>query len=146
MKKLYLSRLFLAVLCFFGFVSGNLFAQTMPAPQKLPHSQNFNTLLVTDTSYPAGYQGWTAGTSNPPGDSQFATSGTFCADRALVANSSASTNSGNFHNYNGKIGFLTTGSLDLTIGFAFDATGQSPIPVEYDAMTIRNPYGDGTNN
>ncbi|MDQ1167263.1 T9SS type A sorting domain-containing protein [Flavobacterium sp. SORGH_AS_0622] len=146
MKKLYFSRQLLLLLCFLGCFSGDLFAQTMPAPQKLPHSQNFNTLLVTDTSYPAGYQGWTAGTSNPTGESQFATSGSFGADRALVANSSASTSSGNFHNYNGKIGFLNTGSLDLTIGFAFDATGQFSIPVQYDAMTIRNPYGDGTNN
>lgn len=146
MKKLYFSRQLLLVLCFLGCFSGDLFSQTMPAPQSLPHSQNFSTLLATDTSYPAGYQGWTAGTSNPTGESQFATSGSFGADRALVASSSASTSSGNFHNYNGKIGFLNTGSLDLTIGFAFDATGQSSIPVQYDAMTIRNPYGDGTNN
>lgn len=64
----------------------------------------------------------------------------------MTANSSASISSGNIHNYNGKIGFLAGGSnLDLTIVFAFVATNRTSIPVQYDAMVIRNPY-DGTNN
>ncbi|MBB4804296.1 endonuclease/exonuclease/phosphatase family metal-dependent hydrolase [Flavobacterium nitrogenifigens] len=142
MKKLYFSRQLLAFLCLLGCFSGNLFAQTMPTPQALPYTQNFNTLAATATAYPDGFQGWTASTS--PG-SAFNTSATLVADRALTASSSASITSGNFHNYNGKIGFLNSGSLDLTIAFAFSTTGQSAVQIQYDAMVIRNPY-DGTNN
>lgn len=142
MKKLYFSRQFLALLCLFGCFSGNLFAQTMPEVQALPYSQNFNGLQATDTAFPVGLRGWTA--SVTPGSS-FNTSATVVADRALNASSSASITSGNFHNYNGKIGFLNSSSLDLTIALAFSTNGQSAVQVQYDAMVIRNPY-DGTNN
>lgn len=136
MKNIYSLRHLLAFLSFFYCFSVNLFAQTMPTPQTLPYTQNFS-FAATVTAYPAGFQGWTAATS--PG-SVFNTSATLVADRPLVASSTAATNSGNFHNYDGKIGFLNTGSLDLTIGFAFSTIGQSAIQVQYDAMTIRNPY------
>lgn len=142
MKKLYFSRQLLALLCLIGCFSGHLFAQTMPEVQTLPYSQNFSGLQATATAFPVGLRGWTA--SLVPG-SAFNTSATVVADRALVANSSATTNSGNFHNYNGKIGFLNTGSLDLTIALAFATTGQTAVQVQYEAMVIRNPY-DGTNN
>nr|WP_294780375.1 T9SS type A sorting domain-containing protein [uncultured Flavobacterium sp.] len=142
MKKLYFSRQFLALLCLFGCFSGNLFAQTMPEVQALPYSQNFNGLQATDTAFPVGLRGWTA--SVTPGSS-FNTSATVVADRALNPSSSASITSGNFHNYNGKIGFLNSSSLDLTIALAFSTTSQSAVQVQYDAMVIRNPY-DGTNN
>jgi len=142
MKKLYFSRQLLALLCLFGCFSGRLFAQTMPEVQALPYSQNFNGLQATVTAFPIGLRGWTA--SVTPG-SAFNTSATVVADRALNASSSASISSGNFHNYNGKIGFLNTGSLDLTIALAFSTTGQSAVLVQYEAMVIRNPY-DGTNN
>jgi hypothetical protein len=136
MKNIYSVRHFMAFLSFFC-LSVNLFAQTAPVPQALPYVQNFDALAANSTSYPAGFQGWTA--SIVPG-ATFNTSGTLVADRALVASSTATTNSGNFHNYDGKIGFLNTGSLDLTIGFAFATLGQTAIQVQYDAMTIRNPY------
>lgn len=127
----------MAFFSFFCCLSGNLFAQTMPVAQALPYTQNFNGLVATSTTYPSGFQGWTAGIS--PG-ATFLTGATMTADRGLVASSTAVTNSGNFHNYDGKIGFLNTGSLDLAIGFAFNATGQTAIQVKFDAMTIRNPY------
>ncbi len=120
----------------FFWCSLSIMAQTFPPPQSLPYTQDFS-FAPTVTAYPAGFQGWTAATA--PG-SNFNTNATLVADRPLVASSTAATNSGNFHNYDGKIGFLNTGSLDLTIGFAFDATGQTAIQVQYDAMTIRNPY------
>jgi hypothetical protein len=143
MKNIYTPRHLMAFLSFFYCFSANIFAQTMPTPMpSLPYTEYFNSLITNPTDYPFGFQGWTASTS--PG-SAFNTNGTLVGDRSLIANSSASTNSGNIHNYNGKIGFLNTGSLDLTIGFAFIATGQSSIMIQYDAMTIRNPY-DGTNN
>ncbi|MEP6929787.1 MAG: T9SS type A sorting domain-containing protein [Flavobacterium sp.] len=108
----------------------------MPAPQSLPYTQDFS-FAATVTTYPAGFQGWTA--SILPG-SAYNTSATMTADRSLVAGSTASITSGNFHNYDGKIGFLNTGSLDLAIGFAFSTVGQTAIQVKYDAMTIRNPF------
>jgi len=118
-----------------------VFAQTNPAAQTIPYSQNFDTLNASSTTYPLGWQGWQIGTS---------TTGAFrltppTADRALVASSTASINSGNVHNYAGKIGFLTTGSLDAALALSLNTTGKTSIQVAYDAMTIRNPY-DGTTN
>jgi len=136
MKNIYSLRHLLAFLSFFYCFSVNLLAQTSPTPQTLPYTQNFS-FAATVTTYPAGFQGWTASTS--PG-STYNTNAVLVADRALVASSTAATNSGNFHNYDGKIGFLNTGSLDLTIGFAFSTVGQSAIQIQYDVMTIRNPY------
>ncbi|WP_456314920.1 choice-of-anchor J domain-containing protein [Pseudomonas shirazensis] len=141
MKNNYVMRHFMALLSFFYCCSGNLFAQTMPAPQALPYEQDFSGVGASSTEYPAGFKLWT--TALAPG-SEYNTNGTLVADRALVASSTAATNSGNFHNYNGKIGFLNNGSLDLAIGFAINATNKNGIQVQYDAMTIRNPYGTGT--
>ncbi|MEN2402674.1 T9SS type A sorting domain-containing protein [Flavobacterium sp. MC2016-06] len=145
MRNIYSFRHLMAFLSFFYCFSGNLFAQTMPNPipvTDLPYTQNFSGLGASETIYPAGFQGWN--TAGAPG-SAYVTSGTLVADRALTANSSASTTSGNIHNYNGKIGFLNSASLDLAIGFAFETTGKAGIQVQYEAMVIRNPY-DGANN
>ncbi len=132
----------MAFLCLLG-LSATLTAQTMPAPVgSLPYTENFGSLAANSTEYPSGFQGWNA--AGAPGSS-FNTNATLIGDKLLIASSSASTTSGNIHNYNGKIGFLNNGSSDLTIGFAFNATGQSAIMVQYDAMTIRNPYDGGSN-
>lgn len=110
----------------------------MPEVQTLPYSQNFTGLQATATAFPVGLRGWTASTSP---SASFNTSATPGADRQLNASSTAATTSGNFHNYDGKIGFLNSSSLDLTIALAFSTTGQTAVQVQYDAMTIRNPYG-----
>lgn len=135
MRKVYL----LAVTLF--AVNVAMWAQTNPTPQALPYTQDFSTLLHTSTTYPAGWQGWTISTA--PG----ATYGTVAptADRALTASSTASTNTGNVHNYNGKIGYLNSGSLDLTVALAINTTSLSSIQVVYDVMTIRNPHDGGAN-
>ncbi|MBO9586196.1 MAG: choice-of-anchor J domain-containing protein [Flavobacterium sp.] len=140
MKKLYFSR-FLALLCFFSCISGDLFAQTMPAAQTLPIDQKFTGLAANSTTYPAGFQGWLVSSSQNTSTYSTALSG----DRALIASSTANTASGNIHNFDGKIGFLNTTSADFAIGFAFSSTGITGVRVEYDAMVIRNPY-DGTAN
>lgn len=132
----------MAFIALFCCISVSFMAQTMPTVQDLPYTQNFDALTATSTTYPSGFQGWTAATL--PGSS-FVTNATLIDDKTLTANSSASTTSGNVHNYNGKIGFLNTGSFDLTIGFAFNTTGRSGIVVQYDAMVIRNPYNSTTN-
>lgn len=145
MKNIYSLRHLMTFLSFFCCFSINLFAQTMPDPQTLPYSQDFQGLAATATAYPLGFQGWLASSA---GASEYTVTGTLptAPDRNLFASSSASTSSGNIHNYNGKIGFLNGGqNLDLTIVFAFKSTNQTGIKVKYDAMVIRNPY-QGTNN
>ncbi|OXA77311.1 Por secretion system C-terminal sorting domain-containing protein [Flavobacterium aquidurense] len=136
MKKIYSVRHLMAFLCFFYF-SAVVFAQTFPAKRSLPYEQNFDGLATSAVIYPDGFQGWTASTS--PG-SAFNTSAAIGVDRPLTANGTAFIGTGNIYNYDGKIGFLNTGMLDLSIGFAFDATNQKAIQVQFDAMTIRNPY------
>lgn len=134
MKKVYL----LMVLVMVCFAVG---AQTNPTPQSLPYSQDFSTLAHTSTTYPAGWQGWQL--SGNPGSSFKTTAPT--GDKTLTASSTASTNSGNVHNYDGKIGYLTGSSLDLSVVFAINTTGLTNIDISYDIMTIRNPY-DGSSN
>ena len=132
----------MAFLSFFYCFSANLFAQTMPAPQALPYTQNFDGLATSPTTYPAGFQGWTL--AGGPGSSYKTNAAlTDKTMTAIVSGSAptAATTGGDMYNYTGKIGFLNNSSLDFTIGFAFDATGYSGIQVKYDAMTIRNPYG-----
>jgi trimeric autotransporter adhesin len=141
MKNIYSSiyfKTFLGLIFFYSFVS---IAQTNPVAQSLPYTQDFSTLTSNATTYPAGFQGWTA--SIIPGSS-YNTNATLAADKTLTPSVTASSTSGNVNNYDGKIGFQNTGSLDLTIGFAFSTTGKSGIEVQYDAMLIRNPY-DATN-
>lgn len=143
MKNIYSARHLVAFLSFFYCCSGNLFAQTMPSPRvSLPITENFDGLLASSTTYPAGFQGWlVSATANT------ATYGTgLTGDRALIANSTANTNSGNIHNYNGKIGFLNTTSADFSLGFAFSTLNNTAIKVKYDAMLIRNPYDGSANN
>lgn len=117
------------------------YAQTNPTTQGLPYTQNFNSVNHTSTSYPAGWQGWTVSTA--PGTA-FNTA-TPTADRTLTASSTAGVNSGNVHNYNGKIGFLNTGSLDLSLVLAVNTTNYNNVKISYDIMTLRNPH-DGASN
>lgn len=119
------------------------FAQTNPAAQSLPYSENFSGLAHTSTSYPAGIQGWQLSTSGS--STSFRTSAPV-ADLSLNASSSASTTTGTvIHNYNGKIGLLATGSSDPGICLAVNTSNLNSITVSYDVMTIRNPY-DGSSN
>jgi predicted extracellular nuclease len=117
------------------------YSQTNPTAQTLPYAQDFSGLASSSTTYPAGWQGWVVSTT-PTGS--FSTN-TPTGDRALIVSATASINSGNVDNYNGKIGFLNTGSLDLSLVVAVNTTGKTNIEVDYDIMTIRNPY-DGTSN
>lgn len=115
--------------------------QTNPAPQSLPYNQDFSALVAASTVYPAGWQGWTVATL--PGTTFKTNAPT--ADRVLTGSSTAATNSGNVHNYNGKIGYLNSGSLDLSIVLSINTNLRTSVSVGYDVMTLRNPY-DGTTN
>ncbi|MHC0448284.1 choice-of-anchor J domain-containing protein [Flavobacterium sp. 3-218] len=146
MKKLYLSHHLLALLCFFSCISGNLFAQTMPAAQSLPYKQKFEGLVDNPTTYPDGIQGWNAST---PSSSSLTTPSNFTttvtSDKPLTAGGSASSNGGNIYNYNQKIGFLNAGSfLDQTIALAVNTSENTKVRVQYDVMVVRNPYVAGT--
>lgn len=113
-----------------------------PVPQSLPYSQNFNSLAHASSSYPAGWQGWTIGTSS---GSTFKTNAA-TADAVLNASSTAATNSGGVHNYNGKIGILSSSSTDAALCLSLNTTGYYRVIVSSDiTSTIRNPY-DGTSN
>lgn len=144
MKKLYFSRQLLALICLLVCFSGNLFAQTMPDPQKnLPYQQNFEGWDATDAQFPAGFQGWTLG-SNVSGATQYLTSPTFTDSNTIITGRGANNTGGGFYNYVGKLGFLNTGNVNLTIGFAFSSEGTTNVQVQYDIMTIRN-FVDATN-
>jgi hypothetical protein len=113
-----------------------------PVPQALPYSQDFSALAHSSTNYPAGWQGWQTGTGGS-GSAFKAAEPT--ADLDLSANGSASSTGGAVHNFNGKIGTLSTGSVDPSIVLAIDTTGQTGVTISFDVMTIRNPYNGTTN-
>lgn len=116
------------------------FAQTQPNPQALPYQQNFDALATTSTTYPDGWQGWTL--SGSP-SSSFNTA-TPASDKALTTGTASSTTN-SVYNYNGKLGFLNSGSVDNCLALALNTTGQVNIALQYDVMTLRNPY-DGSSN
>jgi hypothetical protein len=116
-------------------------AQTNPTVQTIPYTQDFSGLAHTSTTYPAGWQGWTISTAPAATFNTAAPT----ADRILTASGTAGINSGNIYNYDGKIGFLNTGSLDLSLVLAVNTTGATNVPVSYDIMTLRNPH-DGASN
>lgn len=115
-------------------------AQTQPVPQSLPYQQQFDALAPTSAIYPDGWQGWTL-TGSP---SAVFNTASPSADKALITGSASSTSNG-VYNYNGKLGFLNSGSADNSLALAINTSGQVNIAVQYDVMTLRNPY-DGTNN
>lgn len=117
-----------------------VYGQTNPSSQSIPLYQAF-TLVHSSTSYPVGWQGWTISTS--PGSSFSTASPT--GNNTMSASSDASSTNGSVHNYDGKIGFLNSASLDLAIVFSISTTGKSNIEVSWDIMTLRNPYDGGSN-
>ena len=140
MKKFYF-RLEIAIVFFVSLLSStDIFSQSTPAAQALQYNQAF-AIVHGSTAYPAGVQGWNLGT---------AASTTFritapTANSNMLANSTAATTTTGVHNYNGKIGILTSATGDPCLGLAISTTGKSSIQVRFDAMTIRNPW-DGTTN
>ncbi len=136
MKKLYFSRQLLAFICLIGGFSGDIFAQTMPTPQTLPINQKFDDLTAGKTDYPAGFQGYTM-TGSP--SSAFKTNAAL-TDKSM-GSGTAAIGTGNIYNYDQKLGFLITSSLDFTVCLAFSTSQQTSVQLQYDAMTIRNPYG-----
>jgi hypothetical protein len=128
-----------------GWTAQTAFTDSDPTPQPIPYSQDFSALPhsgVGSTTYPAGWQGWQLSTSGA--STSFRTSAA-TGDLTMNAGSSASTTTGGVHNYNGKIGFLATGSSDPSLTLAINTTGNSNVTMSFDIMTIRNPYDGGSN-
>ena len=123
------------------FLTNIGFAQTNPVPQVIPFTQDFSALLHTSTTYPAGLQGWKVSSA---ATTSIVTTGP-TADHTLIANSSASSNAGGIHNYNGKIGLLYSGSTNPGIALAINTSGSNNITLSYNIMVIRNPYDGGSN-
>ncbi|MCW3102386.1 MAG: C-terminal target protein [Bacteroidetes bacterium] len=118
------------------------FGQSNPAPQNLTYSENFSGLAWAATAYPTGLQGWQLAATGITG--AFRTTAP-TGDLALVASGDASAVAGGFYNYNGKIGFLSSGSVDPALCFSINTTGLNGVTVSFDAMTIRNPHDGGAN-
>ena len=114
---------------------------TDPAPQPLPYSQSFSALPHTGTTYPAGWQGWRLGGG---AGTVFKTVAP-AEDEDLAASGSASSTGADVYNFNGKIGFLSTGTIDPAVVLAIDTSGKSNVNVSVDVATIRNPYNGTTN-
>jgi hypothetical protein len=119
-------------------------AVTQSTPQSLPYSADFSALPFSgsgSTTYPSGWQGWKL--ANSSGSAFRITDAT--GDEALISNGSASITSGGILNYNQKIGLLASSSTDPAICLSINATASSNIVLQFDIMTIRNPY-DGSSN
>jgi endonuclease/exonuclease/phosphatase family metal-dependent hydrolase len=139
-KHLQKASAFVLACCAF-LASNAALAQTNPQPQPLPYSQDFNELPHSSTVYPEGWQGWQLASSA----STTLRTNAPTADRALVANVTSSSTTGGVLNYNGKIGILGSGSTDPSIAFAINTLQKTGVTVAFDIMTVRNPYGSGTN-
>lgn len=127
MKKLLYS-------CFSLLFAGGLMAQaTNPTPQALPYAQNFSSMTGSSTSLPAGWVAWVASSSV----TSFPTTGP--TGDASVTGGTAATTANGVYDYNGKIGFLNSGSVSNAVALAINTTGMAQINVSYDAMTMRDP-------
>lgn len=137
-----------SVFCFLGIllsmlISSISFGQTNPVAQSLPYSQDFSSLaLGTETTYPAGWQGWAVSTSAAPSSGGRTNAPT--GDKSLLSGTAASTSNG-VYNYTNKIGFLSSASTDNAIVLAINTTGATNVGVSFDAMTIRNTHNGTTN-
>lgn len=135
-------KLFIALLLLVVTYSLNnsSFAQTNPSTKSLPYFEDFSGLNYSSTSYPSGWKGWKIAASvsenfqlNSP-----------IGDNTLKSSSSASNSTEGIQNYNQKLGILNgTGSYGLVL--SIKTTGYSNVVVQYDIMTIRNPYNGSTN-
>ena len=136
-----LSHLLLALILAFSF-SENAKAQTNPVPQSLPYSENFDDLVHSSTTWPAGIQGWRINNVGPGADFTLLPAGD---DRGLEANGDANQTGNMVYNFNQKIGFRSTTGGNNFIVLALNTTGFENITFEYDIMTIRN-IEDGIRN
>jgi hypothetical protein len=114
---------------------------TEPVPQELPCTFDFSTWGASSTNYPPGTIGWKIGSASR---STFILTPSI-SDAEITAPSTASSTTGGFHNYGGKVGFLDTGNGAYALACAVCTTGRINIRVTFDIMTVRNPFNGTTN-
>lgn len=139
-SKLFYSFMVLTLSGLFITISDTKAAITMPTPQNLPYSQDFSSLTGSAPTYPAGWQAWQVAGAAPSSTGRINVP---TSDKTISAGTAASTGSGAY-DFDGKIGFLSVGSSDVTLCLALNTTGNNNIKIMFDAMTIRNLW-DGTN-
>ena len=116
---------------------------TNPTAQSITYSTDFSELAHDSADYPAGWQGWHVALQLDRTEFSILPSS---SDARLERSGTATDTMGGIWNYDGKIGFLSTGAKDLTLALAIGSRGFADISVTYDMMTIRNPYGTAGNN
>jgi len=121
---------------FFMLLVSCLLAQLVnPAPQPLPYSQDFSSLLHSSSTWPDGMTGWRT-TQTPSTE--------YCIDppaynKALTAYGYSDNPQATIYNYDGKIGLLDSNTgWCFAIVFALDTSGKQNIQIDYDIMTIRS--------
>jgi len=124
-------------LCALLAVSPPATAQTQPAPQSIPYTQDFSSWPWGMSSYPLGWQGWKGNSTQPIFDMSPPVS-----DDYVYPNGDASRPLGQIYNYDGKIGQLDE-YTGRQICLAVSTLGRTGVRVSFDVMTIRNPYGIG---
>ena len=116
-----------------------------PTPQGLPYTQDFSTLAHSSSIFPEGWVAWQIGTGTGAGSSNAFKTVEPASDLNLTPNGSASSSGAAAYNFNGKLGTLSSGSIDPSVAFAIDTGGWSVVNISFDVMTIRNPYNGTTN-
>lgn len=127
---------------FIMLLASSLLAQPVnPTPQPLPYSQDFSTLPHSSSTWPDGMAGWRI--DSTPSTEYSIDPPTY--NRNLTASGNASSYGSTTYNYNGKIGLLDPISgYCIAIVLALDTRGKRNIQIDYDIMTIRNPYAPPT--
>jgi hypothetical protein len=133
----------------FLFLGFALMAQTNPAPQSLPYTQDFSVLkgttagdsLGTVLPYPVGWQGWAVSNASPSSTGRTAAP---IADKLLKVGDVTRGSSG-CYDYEGKIGLVGANATagDIALCLSVNTTGSNNIKVSFDAMTMRCLW-DGT--
>lgn len=125
----------------FNFKSEHIYSQTSPEAQQLPYSEDFSSLSYSSSSFPGGWQGWKINSA----PTSLYSLNEANANTILRSNANANTATEGVLNYKEKIGFLTGTTSDYTLALAINTSGDTNIVVQYEIMTIRNPY-DGSSN
>jgi hypothetical protein len=138
--------LFWSVLLLSLFTGKEVFAQfPHPSPQTLPYVENFNTSLATatTTTYPSGWRAYKLASAAPSSGGRTANPTADIA--ALTASGTAGSSGSGAYNFTGKLGWLSTASFDAGMVLSLTTTGSSGVKLNFDLMTIRNPYDGSTN-
>jgi hypothetical protein len=122
------------------------FTDPVTAPSatvSVPYAQDFSDALpASSTVYPAGWAGWRLSATGTGTSGNFRTADpntdANTANASLLTGSASST-TGGIYNYNGKIGFLGSGSFDPGIVLQVSTVGQRNIKLTFRIGTLRNP-------